>query len=70
MANTIIPKKWSVEWFDLTTTDELLIALREAKEMIHPKGERAGSRSLWQKRIRLIEEELAGRDTEQEDRVE
>jgi hypothetical protein len=59
----IIPQRWSHEWFTLTTTDELMRSLREAKRISHKEK----SALLWNNRINRLKEEIQRRQFEEQD---
>lgn len=61
----INPSKWSPEWYESTTDEELVLCITDAKEAIkHSSGTK--DRSLWQARLQKLEAELAQRETELE----
>jgi hypothetical protein len=66
--NHIKPEKWSKEWFDLATTDELLLSNKEARNFLemNPSIDHH-RRSIWEERIRRISSELEQRKTSGEE---
>jgi hypothetical protein len=58
----VLPLKWTPEWFSLTTTEELMRLLHEAKQLEyhHKPG------SLWMNRISRLEAELESRQFEEQ----
>jgi hypothetical protein len=57
--NQIKPEKWTKEWYELTTTDELILSLQEARHLLKVNPDKIRQhRSIWDKRIRMILEEL------------
>lgn len=57
--NQIKPEKWSNEWYELSTTDELIISIKEARHLLKLNPEKVRhQRSIWDERIRKISEEL------------
>lgn len=61
----INPSKWSPEWYESTTEDELVVCVTEAKEALKHLS-RTKDRSLWQGRLQKLEGELAQRQSEEE----
>ena len=62
--NKILPERWSREWYELTTTEELLEILREAKTANHHL---AKVQEIWRERIAYLEKELKRRTDEDQD---
>ena len=60
--NEILPLKWTPEWFSLTTSEELMRLLHEAKEL--DRHHKLGSR--WMNRIAHLESELECRQFEEQ----
>ena len=57
--NYINPEKWSSEWYELATTDELILSLKEVRHLLKGGADKERShRSTWNERIRRISEEL------------
>jgi hypothetical protein len=57
--NQIKPKKWSSEWYELATTDELILSIKEASDLLKVNPDKIRhKRSVWDERIRRISEEL------------
>lgn len=63
--NHINPEKWSPEWFQLATTDDLISSLHEARRALESLDVR--HRALWKTRTTKLEEELQSRDIERQD---
>ncbi|MCI0618365.1 hypothetical protein L0244_35760 [bacterium] len=62
--NQIKPDKYSAEWFELATTDELILSITEAKHFLETTpGITQHQRLLWEERIKKISEELDQRKT-------
>jgi len=56
--NQINPEKWSNEWYELATTDELLLSIKEIRHLQKPSAAKVSESSTWNDRIRRISEEL------------
>ncbi|HSE42812.1 MAG TPA: hypothetical protein VLH08_18755 [Acidobacteriota bacterium] len=64
----IKPSKWSSEWYELATTDELILSIKEVKHLldINPKMAQR-KRSQWEEKIQRLYSELGQRKTSGED---
>lgn len=60
--NQIKPEKWSSEWYQLATTDELLLSIKEIRHLLKASTDTESQRSIWDERIRRISEELNQRE--------
>jgi hypothetical protein len=60
--NEVLPQKWTPEWFSITTTEELMNLLHEAKRL--DRHYKLGS--LWMNRIARLEAELESRQFEEQ----
>jgi hypothetical protein len=57
--NHIKPQKWSTEWYELATTDELILSIQEVRHLLEANPDKERShRPIWNERIRRISEEL------------
>lgn len=63
--NTIKPRKWTTEWYELATTDDLEEVLKVLKASLkHPPGKsHLEARRRLQNRIEKIQKELDRRAT-------
>jgi hypothetical protein len=66
--NQIKPSRWSHDWYELTSTEELILLLAQAKDAIHARTKK--NRETWKNRIRQMEEELLRRQEAVLDPVE
>ena len=61
--NQIKPEKWSNEWYELATTDELILTIKEARHLLKLNSDKVRHQhSIWDERIRRISEELNQRE--------
>lgn len=66
--NQIKPEKWSNEWYELATTDELILTIKEARHLLKLNSDKVRhQRSIWDERIRRISEELNQREIADEE---
>jgi hypothetical protein len=66
--NQIKPEKWSSEWYELATTDELILTIKEARHLLKLNSDKVRhQRSIWDERIRRISEELNQREIADEE---
>ncbi|MCI0444100.1 hypothetical protein L0152_12925 [bacterium] len=66
--NQIKPEKWSNEWYELATTDELILTIKEARHLLKLNSDKVRhQRSIWVERIRRISEELNQREIADEE---
>ena len=64
--NLIKPEKYSTEWYELATTDELIVLIQEARHLLEINPSR-NQHSLWEERIRKMSQELSDRKTSGEE---
>ena len=66
--NQINTEKWSPEWYELATTDELSIVIKEVQHLLETStGMSHTQRSVWTDRIRRVSDELIQRETSGDD---
>ena len=66
--NQIKPEKWSNEWYELATTDELILTIKEARHLLKLNSDKVRhQRTIWDERIRRISEELNQREIADEE---
>ena len=63
--NQIKPARWSPDWYELTSTEELITVSRQAKSAVRSRTGK--SRTIWLNRIRKLEEELHSREESEQD---
>lgn len=61
--NQINAEKWSSEWYELATTDELTDLIKEAKDLLRSRVMTRERRLIWEERIKRITDELNQRKT-------
>jgi hypothetical protein len=64
--NQIKPEKWSNEWYELATTDQLIQSICEARRLLE-ENPMLNERSRWSQRITELSKELNRRKTSGED---
>jgi hypothetical protein len=66
--NGIKPVQWSPDWYQLTSTDELITVFEQIKSLLHTRTGK--SAAIWRNRLRRLEEELRRREETQQDMME